>query len=114
LTNSTNLTGQMWADFEKKKTEKEKVVEGISWYTKKYGVAPKLIHISLESDLDVKLPEFEGMTIHRVRNIMPNNYWLVVPDGIGIVPPKNTLDLEKWKDADKPKKKKKRGRPKKK
>jgi hypothetical protein len=73
------LIGLMWHDDTKKKTEKLKIQEAMVYYHEKYKLVTKRIRININSNLDITDTDFEGILIEKVRDVLPNQYWLL-PD----------------------------------
>jgi Zn/Cd-binding protein ZinT len=78
VNNTTGTCGMMWHDGTNKKAEKLKVLEAIAYYRLKYKKDVERIFINVNSDFDEKDIEFKEIIIEKVKDVLPNNYWLII------------------------------------
>ncbi len=60
----------------KGKSDREKILEAISYFKQKYDVEAKRVLININSAFSLKDDAIDGITISKVRNVSPINYFI--------------------------------------
>lgn len=58
------------------KSEMEKILEAIDYYKSKYGKIATIVLINTNSSFSIKKDVIDGVSVKKMRNVMPNNYWI--------------------------------------
>ena len=79
-------TGMLWEDNSPNepkgkngfyKTERDKILDAIVYYKEKYGIVATMVQINANSNFSIKKDIIEGVTVKKVNNILPGNYWVM-------------------------------------
>jgi hypothetical protein len=85
VTKDTEKTGMLWFDSTENesknkklevRTEREKILRAIEYYTEKYGLKVTEIHINPNSIFSLKKDAIEGILVVKDKSIPPNHIWL--------------------------------------
>jgi hypothetical protein len=55
------------------KTEREKILEAVAYYEKKYGIRATEVHINPDSDFSIKKDAIENLTVEKDRYVLKNH-----------------------------------------
>lgn len=86
MTKTTNLSGLIWFDDtrmkskKEKKTDREKILEGITYCKEKYKCNLTNVEININSEFSLKKDVIEDISVKKVKNIMPDQFWIMIPE----------------------------------
>jgi len=58
------------------KSEREKILEAIEYYKSKYGKIATIVLINTDSSFSIKKDAIDDVSVKKMKNVMPNNYWV--------------------------------------
>jgi hypothetical protein len=73
-------TGMMWFSNNPKMTLQEKIVQGVAYYTKKYGRQPDMVLVHPSMMEQQEKPDITGVTVRPYRPVLPGHIWIGVED----------------------------------